>query len=208
MNKILLIPVSFKDVKVNYRDLSGSVSFYVNAETLHRHSLMKQVLVNLAPMIVGTWAMLKIALLWPLATLPGKIGIGFAVLMVMYGSTPSSTDVSNIYTIGFLRRPWLAFRQILCVGGAALIYLWQADFFMQWHPFIPIMFEVITILGIFGGLDLGCYGLQALFRMVGRWHNRNAWGSPRRSRKYKIPPFAEPHQAYTRTIRSSQKDVN
>ena len=206
MNKILLIPVSFKDVKVNYRDLSGSVSFYINAETLPRHSFMKQVLVNLAPMIVGTWGMLKIALYWPLATLTGKIGIGFALLMVMYGSTPSSTDVRNIYTIGVLRRPWLAFRQILCVGGAALIYLWQADFFMQWHPFIPIMFEVITILGIFGGLDLGCYGLQTLLRLVGRWHNRNAWGSPRRSRKYKIPLYAEPHPDRTYRTHSYQEE--
>ncbi|WP_371801675.1 hypothetical protein [Candidatus Lokiarchaeum ossiferum] len=81
-----------------------------------------------------------------------------------------------------------------------LTYLWQADFFMRWYPFIPIMFEVITILGIFGVLDLGCYGLQELFRLVGRWQNRDVFAYKPRSRKYKIPLYAEPQPERPRSI--------
>ena len=200
IDKILLFPVSLSDISFTDDFGGGSVKMNYNTKTYYRFSLMKIILSCIAPLLVGTWVVLTLAGYWTGATLMEKVGICLAIGSLILGLQPSKQDFRCIWKFGVTKRPWLALRQFLCAILAALIYLWQADYFMWWHPTLPILFEIVVMLGIFAVLDLLCYIIDELRRIVMRCQLRSQFGYRRHSRKYKIPLFAKPVPTRRRII--------
>ncbi|WP_371804064.1 hypothetical protein [Candidatus Lokiarchaeum ossiferum] len=192
MNKLMFIPVSLKDISFSDNLQSGSVRINYDTATHYRFSLMKCFLISLAPLFIGTWIVLFLVSKWDGTSLGGKIGIGLAICCLILGLQPSNADIKCIYIYGVTKRPWLALRQVICMGLASLFYLWQADFFMQFYVFFPILFEIAVILAIFILLDLICYGLDEVLRFLKNRTIQMTFNRSLHIRKYKIPLFAKP----------------
>ena len=193
MLKIVLIPVSLSDISYSHNYHSGSVVIHSEPKNVPRFSLIKMILVSLAQLLVGTWAILKISTYWTHTTVWGKIGIVLVDTMLILGFQPSPADYRIIYTCGIQLRPWVALRQFIFLIISLLTYLVFADKLNRFHSLIPILFEMVMILSIFFVYDMACILIyDGLYYILRLFFGKSEVMPIKKSKKSKISMFADP----------------
>ncbi len=190
--KLLRFPVTWSDIEIKPKKFAGRVKWRNTTDILPRITFMKLVVVCFAQLFLGVWAILHLTEYWAGTSTVGKVGIGVALLVLIYASQPSKADIKTIFTEGISARPGVAFRQLVCEGLSVLIYLLFADFFNPLHALIPMIFEPVVILGIFCALDLICMGLNFGGRLISIYVFHSSRDRPIKKSKYKVPYFPKP----------------
>ncbi len=192
MLKVTFVPVSIKDISYSHNYHSGSVSILINSNTIPRLSFMKMVLMALAQLMVGTWGILKITSYWSLTNLWGKVGIAVVVIILILGFQPSHADYRCIYTCGIRPRPWVALRQLIFLGISFMTYIVFADSLNRWHAWIPILYEIVMILGIFWLYDMACILLYDGIVFIFHQFSYSSRSRIFKRSKHKVPYFPKP----------------
>lgn len=154
MFKILLIPVKFSDVDFHTNDGGGVVKCYKTEEYYRRMSFLKDLLISVAPLWLGTCAIMELYNVFVNNDLLGtKIGAAALIIITMYAFVPSSADMKGvIITIG--EKPFVFVKQMIFLVISFLIYNLYFDFFYQFAPIYPYLFEFFMLLVLEGSLEL------------------------------------------------------
>ncbi|MHA1887162.1 MAG: hypothetical protein ACTSX0_03995, partial [Promethearchaeota archaeon] len=152
--KIMFIPVRWADINFNDRG-GGSVHFEIESyEYQKRISFIKQLLVSVAPLWLGTCAIMELRNIFTNNDLIGiKIISVVSIIIIMYVFVPSSADIRFIsFIIGL--KPFVFIKQVLFLTISFLIYNAFFDFFYRFAPIYPYLFEFLMLILLEGGLEL------------------------------------------------------
>ncbi len=152
--KILRVPVRFSDIDFHTREGGGSIDFYQDDEFYRRVNFLKFLLSSMAPLWIGTVFIMEFYNVFVNNTLLGTkiIAVAF-IIIILFTCVPSRPDMRNIF-ICINDKPLVFVKQVIFLVIAFLIYNLFFDFFYQFAPFYPYLFEFLVLVALEGLLEL------------------------------------------------------
>ena len=152
--KLLFIPVHFSDIDFHTRDGGGSIEIDLTELYMKRLSFFKDVLICVAPLWLGTCAIMEFYNMFVNNAFIGYkiISVG-SIIIIMGAFVPSRGDMRKLMnTISV--KPVVFGKQVIFLILAFLIYNLYFDFFYQFAPIYPYLFELFVLVAIEGCLEL------------------------------------------------------
>ena len=158
--KILLVPVKFSDIDFHSKDGGGAIDFIQDDEFYRRVNFLKFLLVSVAPLWIGTVFIMEFYNMFVNNDLVGfKIIAVVFIIIILFTCVPSGPDMKNI-RISINHKPLVFVKQIIFLVIAFLVYNLWFDFFNQFAPIYPYLFEFLVLVIL--------EGLQELIFMVSK----------------------------------------
>jgi hypothetical protein len=197
------VPVKWEDVDFHTRDGGGEVDFKPTEQYFRRISFLKDLLIDIAPLWVGTCGLMELYNAFVNNDLLGiKILSVVASLIILLVCVPSNGDIRKlIHSIGL--KPLVSFKQIIFLVISFLIYNLYFDFFYQFAPIYPHLFEFLMLLILEGSLELLFMISKILIRKVFAFSNNQPIGFYKRSSGYVSEMF--PSRKQRKRIKEMQR---
>ncbi len=174
--KILLVPVKFSDIEFHTREGGGAIDFYQDDNFYRRVNFLKFLLSSMAPLWIGTVAIMEFYNMFVNNTLLGfKIISVVFIIIILFTCTPSGPDMRNIW-ISIMAKPWIFVKQVIFLLIAFLIYNLYFDFFYQFAPIYPYLFEFLVLVVLEGLLELTFMVLKYLSEKIFGYSNNKPIG--------------------------------
>lgn len=172
--KILLIPVKFSDINFHTKDGGGAVKPDPTENYFKRLTFFKDLLICVAPLWLGTCAIMELYNVFVNNNLLGfKIISIVSIIIIMGAFVPSRGDMKKLsHTISL--KPFVFVKQVIFLVIAFLVYNLYFDFFYQFAPIYPYLFEFLVLVAIEGCLELIFMVLKFAAGMIFSYsNNRN-----------------------------------
>nr|QEE16329.1 hypothetical protein DSAG12_02159 [Candidatus Prometheoarchaeum syntrophicum] len=152
--KMLFIPVRFSDINFHTKDGGGVVTVFITEEFTKRISFLKDLLIAVAPLWVGNCVIMELYHIFFTTDAIGLqiVSVLFTVIILLV-CIPSPSDMKNLVNTIFFK-PYVAMKQIIFLVISFLIYNLYFDFFYQFAPMYPYLFEFLMLLVIVGSLEI------------------------------------------------------
>jgi hypothetical protein len=152
--KILLIPVKFSDINFHTKDGGGEVTFYITEEYTKRISFLKDLLIDVAPLWLGNCIIIELYNIFINNDAIGlKIISVLLTVIILLVCIPSKSDLKKLLDTIFLK-PFVFVKQTIFLIISFLVYNLYFDFFYQFAPIYPYLFEFLMLLLLVGSLEI------------------------------------------------------
>ncbi len=174
--RMLWVPVKWEDVDFNNKYGGGQVKFYKTEQYYKRISFLKDLLISVAPLWLGTCLIMELYNMFVNSDLLGfKIISVILILIVLYAFVPSRADMMGILdTIG--EKPFVFIKQVIFLVIAFFVYNLYFDFFYQFAPIYPYLFEFLMLLILEGSLELTFMGMKFVAQKIFLYSNNQPLG--------------------------------
>ena len=164
--KILLVPVSFSDIDFHSKDGGGGIDLIQDDEFYRRINFLKFLLVSVAPLWIGTVFIMESYNMFVNNSIVGyKIIAVVSIIIILFMCTPSGPDMRNIW-ISINHKPLGFLKQVFFLVIAFLVYNLYFDFFFQFAPLYPYLFEFLVLVILEGTMELSFMILKFISKNV------------------------------------------